>query len=98
MTNIPKDVMKTARELIQERRVRGNGNTYQVICPTPTRIARALMTARNTALEEAAQAIHQFHWTIPVYESAELNHATDEAACLVQLQLEDAIRAMKGSV
>lgn len=55
----------------------------------------SLAEARAEALEEAAMLADNFGWTLPMFTDAAINEATDDAACAVQSQIADAIRALK---
>lgn len=58
-------------------------------------LAKAEADARNAALEEAANIAEDIHWMLPMYESAEANEASDDAACAVQEQIAAAIRRLR---
>jgi hypothetical protein len=49
---------------------------------------------REATLREAAAAARDFGWTLPMFSDRALNEASDDAACMVQVQIADAILAL----
>lgn len=59
-------------------------------------VSRAFHDAAIAAEREAcAKVAEDFHWSLPMFESSEINEATDDAACAVSEQIAAAICARK---
>jgi hypothetical protein len=88
MSEIPDDILQAA-ELAW-----CNAHNYHIADGDPIGvIAEAILAARQAALDEAAKLAEDFGWMLPMYESAEVNEASDDAACEVQRQIAAAIRS-----
>jgi hypothetical protein len=57
--------------------------------------AQAVAAAvRAETIQEIVTLITEFHWELPMLKDVALNEATDDAACSVQEQIIEAIRAL----
>ncbi len=49
---------------------------------------------RAKTIEECSMVAREFHWQLPLLKDADLNEASDAAACAVQEQIAEAIAAL----